>query len=126
MSPGDTGRPDGCLDFFNQTWLRYVGRPLDDLQGWKWTVFIHPEAIALSRRDKREVRLMGMVLPPWRRHRACDLLILLFVFLVRVFLLLLAAKTSRHGLGGGHRDEYLDYFVLSVSIDYQALVFSLG
>jgi hypothetical protein len=28
-----TGRPDGYLDFFNQTWLRYVGRPLEDLQG---------------------------------------------------------------------------------------------
>jgi PAS domain S-box-containing protein len=41
----DTGRPDGYLDFFNQTWLRYVGRPLVDLQGWKWTAFIHPEDV---------------------------------------------------------------------------------
>jgi PAS domain S-box-containing protein len=40
-----TGRPDGHLDFFNHTWLRYVGRPLDDLQGWKWTAFIHPEDV---------------------------------------------------------------------------------
>src|SRR5271167_1974860 len=38
-----TGRPDGYLDFFNQTWLRYIGQPLEDLQGWKWTAFIHPE-----------------------------------------------------------------------------------
>jgi PAS domain S-box-containing protein len=38
-----TGRPDGYLDFFNQTWLRYIGRPLEDLEGWKWTAFIHPE-----------------------------------------------------------------------------------
>jgi PAS domain S-box-containing protein len=38
-----TGRPDGYLDFFNQTWLSYVGRPLEDLQGWKRTAFIHPE-----------------------------------------------------------------------------------
>jgi PAS domain S-box-containing protein len=41
----DTGRPDGCLDFFNQTWLRYVGRPLEDLLDWKWTAFIHPEDV---------------------------------------------------------------------------------
>jgi PAS domain S-box-containing protein len=41
----DTGRPDGHLDFFNQTWLNYVGRPLEDLQGWKWTAFIHPEDV---------------------------------------------------------------------------------
>jgi len=39
------GRPDGYLDFFNQTWLRYVGRALEDLQGWKWTAFIHPEDV---------------------------------------------------------------------------------
>jgi PAS domain S-box-containing protein len=41
----DTGGPDGYLDFFNQTWLRYVGRPLEDLKGWKWTAFIHPEDV---------------------------------------------------------------------------------
>jgi len=40
-----TSRPDGYLDFFNQTWLRYVGRPLEDLQGWKWTAFIHREDV---------------------------------------------------------------------------------
>jgi PAS domain S-box-containing protein len=40
-----TGRPDGHLDFFNQTWLSYVGQSLQDLQGWKWTAFIHPEDV---------------------------------------------------------------------------------
>jgi PAS domain S-box-containing protein len=40
-----TGRADGYLDFFNQTWLTYVGRSLEDLQGWKWTAFIHPEDV---------------------------------------------------------------------------------
>ena len=40
-----TGRPDGYLDFFNQTWLSYLGRRLEDLQGWKWTAFIHPEDV---------------------------------------------------------------------------------
>ncbi len=38
-----TGRPDGYLDFFNQTWLKYVGRSLEELQGWKWTAAIHPD-----------------------------------------------------------------------------------
>src|SRR6202166_5073399 len=40
-----TSRPDGYLDFFNRTWLTYVGRPLEDLQGWKWTALIHPEDV---------------------------------------------------------------------------------
>ena len=40
-----TGRPDGHLDFFNQTWVRYVGQSVQDLEGWKWTAFIHPEDV---------------------------------------------------------------------------------
>jgi formate hydrogenlyase transcriptional activator len=38
-----TGLPDGYLDFFNQAWLKYLGRPLEELQGWKWTAVIHPD-----------------------------------------------------------------------------------
>jgi formate hydrogenlyase transcriptional activator len=40
-----TGQPDGHLDFFNATWLRYVGQSLDHLQGWKWTAYIHPDDV---------------------------------------------------------------------------------
>ena len=40
-----TSGPDGYLDFFNQTWLKYVGRAFEDLEGWKWTAFIHPEDV---------------------------------------------------------------------------------
>src|SRR5580658_4559793 len=40
-----TSLPDGYLDFFNQPWLKYVGRSLEDLQGWKWTNSIHPEDV---------------------------------------------------------------------------------
>ena len=40
-----TSRPDGYLDFFNQTWLTFMGRPLEDLQGRKWLEFIHPEDV---------------------------------------------------------------------------------
>jgi len=40
-----TSFPDGYLDFFNQTWLKYVGRRLEDLEGWKWTECIHPDDV---------------------------------------------------------------------------------
>jgi len=40
-----TGRPDGYLDFFNQNWLTFFGLSLEDLQGWKWTAFIHREDV---------------------------------------------------------------------------------
>jgi hypothetical protein len=40
-----TARPDGYLDFFNQTWLDFVGQPLKSLLGWKWMSWIHPEDV---------------------------------------------------------------------------------
>lgn len=40
-----TGRPDGYLDYFNERWLEYVGRSLEDLLGWAWTAAIHPEDV---------------------------------------------------------------------------------
>jgi PAS domain-containing protein len=40
-----SGRPDGYLDFFNRTWLKYVGRPLEDLLASKWTSFIDSEDV---------------------------------------------------------------------------------
>jgi PAS domain S-box-containing protein len=40
-----TAWPDGHIDFFNQTWLRFIGCSLEDLLGWKWTAFIHPEDV---------------------------------------------------------------------------------
>jgi len=41
-----TGLPDGYLDFFNQSWLNYLGLSLEDVAGWKWTAAIHPEDVA--------------------------------------------------------------------------------
>jgi len=37
--------PDGNLDFFNKRWLQYLGLPLDDIRGWRWTNTIHPEDV---------------------------------------------------------------------------------
>jgi PAS domain S-box-containing protein len=38
-----TARPDGNLDYFNRGWLEFVGLTGEDLEGWKWTVAIHPD-----------------------------------------------------------------------------------
>jgi PAS domain S-box-containing protein len=40
-----TALPDGYIDFFNQTWLRYVGLPLEKIRGWNWTCAIHPDDV---------------------------------------------------------------------------------
>jgi PAS domain S-box-containing protein len=63
-----TARPDGYLNFFNRTWLDFVGQPLKNLLGWKWTSWIHPEdaesfvqkwqeSIATGERFERAVRV---------------------------------------------------------------------
>ena len=40
-----TGRPDGYLDYFNHRWLEYLGLPLEDICGWRWTSTIHPDDV---------------------------------------------------------------------------------
>jgi PAS domain S-box-containing protein len=40
-----TGRPDGCLDYFNKRWLEYLGVTLDKVTGWNWTAYVHPEDV---------------------------------------------------------------------------------
>jgi PAS domain S-box-containing protein len=38
-----TSLPDGYLDYFNKPWLEYLGATLEQVSGWNWTSFIHPE-----------------------------------------------------------------------------------
>src|SRR3984893_12529876 len=40
-----TARPDGYLDYFNKPWLDYLGATLDEVTGWKWRAFVHPEDV---------------------------------------------------------------------------------
>jgi PAS domain S-box-containing protein len=40
-----TARPDGYIDYFNKPRLEYLGATLDDVTGWKWTAFVHPEDV---------------------------------------------------------------------------------
>ena len=41
-----TSRPDGYLDYFNKRWVEYLGVPLEDVEGWKWTASVHPDDVA--------------------------------------------------------------------------------
>lgn len=38
-----TATPDRQIDFFNATWRRFTGRPMDQDAGYGWTQVIHPE-----------------------------------------------------------------------------------
>jgi PAS domain S-box-containing protein len=54
-----TGRPDGYLDFFNRTWCKFVGKPVEELYGWEWTSCVHPDDI-------------GVLLEKWRESIATE------------------------------------------------------
>lgn len=38
-----TARPDGSVDYFNPQWSAFTGNSFDEVRGWDWTAFIHPE-----------------------------------------------------------------------------------
>jgi formate hydrogenlyase transcriptional activator len=40
-----TARPDGHVEYFNKRWLEYLGVTLDEVAGWNWIAFIHPEDV---------------------------------------------------------------------------------
>jgi formate hydrogenlyase transcriptional activator len=38
-----TALPDGSIDYFNQGWLTFLGLPLEEVRGWRWTRAVHAE-----------------------------------------------------------------------------------
>ena len=67
-----TARPDGYLDFFNQRWLDFAGVPLDELLGWGWTSFIHPDDVEALVQKMRESFANGKPFQETSRVRRAD------------------------------------------------------
>src|SRR5882757_7577766 len=67
-----TARPDGYLDFFNQTWLDFLGQPIEKLLGWEWTSFIHPEDVEAFVQKWRESIVTGERFEGTARVRRAD------------------------------------------------------
>jgi len=68
----NSSRPDGYVDYLNQSWLRYLGRSLEDQQGWKWTDVIHPDDVARTTDDWRVSLADGKPLLNEARVRRAD------------------------------------------------------
>ena len=67
-----TGMPDGSLDFFNRTWCEFVGKPAEELHGWRWTSFVHPDDIGVLIEKWRESIATGNPLEIEARVRRAD------------------------------------------------------
>jgi len=67
-----TARPDGYLDFFNQTWLDFLRQPLERLLGWEWTSFIHPEDLEVFVQKWRDSITTGERFEGTARVRRAD------------------------------------------------------
>ena len=67
-----TARPDGYLDFFNQRWLDFTGRPLEDLLGWGWTSSIHPDDVDTLVQKMRQSFAKGEPFQETSRVRRAD------------------------------------------------------
>jgi PAS domain S-box-containing protein len=67
-----TARPDGYLDFFNQTWLDFTGVPLEKLLGWGWTCRIHPDDFEAFVQKMRESFGKGKPFEETSRVRRAD------------------------------------------------------
>jgi PAS domain S-box-containing protein len=67
-----TARPDGYLDFFNQTWLDFAGEPMEKLLGWGWTSCIHPDDVETFLQKMRESFASGKPFQETSRVRRAD------------------------------------------------------
>jgi PAS domain S-box-containing protein len=63
--------PDGTADFLNQHYLDYVGHSLENLRGWGWIDFVHPEdlhALNAAWSDFRSRGIGGSIEARMKRH----------------------------------------------------------
>jgi PAS domain S-box-containing protein len=67
-----TARPDGYLDFFNRSWIDFVGQPLEKLLGWRWAAFIHPDDADAFVKTMRESFAKGKPFEETSRVRRAD------------------------------------------------------
>jgi PAS domain S-box-containing protein len=67
-----SARPDGSGEFFNQHYLDYVGLPLEELEGWGWTVAVHPEDLNALSGVWQSIIAAGSPGEAEARLRGCD------------------------------------------------------
>lgn len=67
-----TAKPDGKVDYMNLQWKEFVGLPPDQMRGWGWVSFIHPDDLEENVHRWKEALATGDVFELEHRFRRKD------------------------------------------------------
>ncbi|MFN0151328.1 MAG: CheR family methyltransferase [bacterium] len=67
-----TARPTGDVDYFNPQWSEFTGLPFEEIRGWGWRQFIHPEDLEENLRVWQESIDSGAPFEFQHRFRRAD------------------------------------------------------
>ena len=67
-----TATPDGAIDYFNQQWMEFTGLSFEQIEGWGWQQFIHPDEVDDTFRSWRHCVATGEYYEQEHRFRRHD------------------------------------------------------
>ena len=67
-----TAKPNGDVDYFNPQWTAFTGLSLEQIKGWGWTTFIHPDDLGETVRHWQQSIGTGVVFLREHRFRRAD------------------------------------------------------
>jgi PAS domain S-box-containing protein len=67
-----TATPAGEVDYLNQQWMQFTGLTFEQLKGWGWTQFVHPDDVDVNVEGWRHAVATGRPLIMQLRFRRAD------------------------------------------------------
>ncbi len=67
-----TATPEGEVDYFNPQWMEFTGLTFDQVKGWGWTQFIHPDDLEGNLREWKRSIETGEPFHHQQRFRQAD------------------------------------------------------
>ena len=67
-----TARPDGGIEYMNEQWTEFTGLPVEQMRGWRWTEFLHPDDLPMNLAAWRNSVATGAPYHVQHRFRRAD------------------------------------------------------
>jgi PAS domain S-box-containing protein len=67
-----TAKANGEIDYFNRQWMEFTGLPFEQIKGWGWTQFVHPDDVEENVRVWRHSLATGAPFQFLQRFRRAD------------------------------------------------------